>query len=115
MHELSIAMSIVEMAAEEVAERGGTRVHAVHLKIGQLSGVVGAALRSAFEMARESETALAAAVLRIEEVPVTVRCIRCDGDRVASFPELRCRVCGASTPHVLGGRELEVVALEIES
>jgi Zn finger protein HypA/HybF involved in hydrogenase expression len=31
MHELSIAMSIVEMAEEESDKRGGARVNAVHL------------------------------------------------------------------------------------
>jgi hydrogenase nickel incorporation protein HypA/HybF len=39
MHELSIAMSIVELAEEE-AERRGVQVTAVHLKLGALSGVV---------------------------------------------------------------------------
>jgi Zn finger protein HypA/HybF involved in hydrogenase expression len=39
MHELSIAMSIVELAQEE-AERRGIQVDAVHLKLGALSGVV---------------------------------------------------------------------------
>jgi Zn finger protein HypA/HybF involved in hydrogenase expression len=28
---------------------------------------------------------------------------------------MRCPVCGTPTPEVVGGRELEVVALEIES
>ena len=39
MHELSIALSIVELAEEEAAERS-VRVNAVHLKLGRLSGVV---------------------------------------------------------------------------
>ncbi len=52
MHELSIAMSIVEMAEEE-AERHGGRVAAVHLKLGKLSGVVKEALLSSYEMACE--------------------------------------------------------------
>ena len=44
MHELSIAMSIVEMAEEESEKRGGLTVSAVHLKLGLLSGVVKEAL-----------------------------------------------------------------------
>jgi Zn finger protein HypA/HybF involved in hydrogenase expression len=40
MHELSIAMSIVEIAEEEADQRGGARVSAVHLKLGALAGVV---------------------------------------------------------------------------
>ena len=43
MHELSIALSILDLAAEEAGRRGG-RVVAVHLKLGPLSGVVKEAL-----------------------------------------------------------------------
>ena len=53
MHELSIAMSIVEMAEEEAEQRGGVQVSAVHLKLGALSGVVKEALLSSYEMACE--------------------------------------------------------------
>src|SRR4051794_9200301 len=115
MHELSIAMSIVEGAAEEAGLRGAARVAAVHLRIGPLSGVVPDALRSAFELAREQEPALAAAELVIEEVPVTARCPRCAAERAVPFPELRCPTCDTPTPEVVRGRELEVVALEIET
>ena len=38
MHELSIAMSIVDLAEEEVARRGPMHVTAIHLKLGALSG-----------------------------------------------------------------------------
>ena len=115
MHELSIAMSIVDMAAAEAGRRGGARVVAVHLKLGPLSGIVPAALRSAFELAREQDPAVAAADLVVEEVPVAAHCPACVADRAVPFPELRCPVCGSPTPDVVRGRELEVVALEIET
>jgi hydrogenase nickel incorporation protein HypA/HybF len=44
MHELSIATSMVEMAGEEAARHPDTRVVALHLKLGPLSGVVKEAL-----------------------------------------------------------------------
>ena len=44
MHELSIAMSIVDMAQEEAERHGGVQVQAVHLKLGRLAGVVKEAL-----------------------------------------------------------------------
>ena len=53
MHELSIALSILDVAAEEAERQGGGRVVAVHLKLGPLSGVVKEALLSAYELARE--------------------------------------------------------------
>ena len=45
MHELSIALGLVE-AAQEEAERLHARVSAVHLRLGALSGVVPEALLS---------------------------------------------------------------------
>ena len=51
MHEVSIAMSIIELAQEE-SERRGVQVSAVHLKLGALSGVVKEALLGAFECVR---------------------------------------------------------------
>ena len=50
MHELSIAMSIVDMAQEE-AERRNATVDAVHLELGLLSGVVADALLFSYEIA----------------------------------------------------------------
>lgn len=40
MHELSIAMSIVDLAQEEADRRGGVQIKAVHLRLRLLSGVV---------------------------------------------------------------------------
>jgi hydrogenase nickel incorporation protein HypA/HybF len=114
MHELSIAMSIVEMAQEEAERRGGVQVSAIHLKLGALSGVVKEALLSAYEMARE-DTPLRGARLEIEEVPVAVFCSRCQAARPVSSVQLFCCAeCGAPASEIVQGKELEVVALEIE-
>src|SRR6202046_5951406 len=53
MHELSIAMRIVDVAQEESQRRGGVQIKAVHLRLGVLSGVVKDALLSSYEMAGE--------------------------------------------------------------
>jgi hydrogenase nickel incorporation protein HypA/HybF len=114
MHELSIAMSILDIAAEESERRGGVRVLGIHLKLGPLSGVVKEALLSAFGLAREGDS-LAEAELVIEEVPIALYCPTCQGNRAAvSIQELRCVECGTLTSHVVTGRELEIVAMEIQ-
>lgn len=115
MHELSIAMGIVDLAAKEAARLRSSRVIAIHLKLGPLAGVVSDALRSAFEMAREEERALTTAELLIETIPVVAHCPMCSIDRTVPFPELHCPVCDSPTPEVVRGRELEVFALEIDS
>jgi hydrogenase nickel incorporation protein HypA/HybF len=114
MHELSVALSLLDLAAAEAERRGGGRVVAVHLRLGPLSGVAAEALRSAYDLAREC-SGLPDAELVIEEVPLVVHCPACAAERVlASASCLCCPDCGAPTPDVLRGRELDLVALEIE-
>lgn len=114
MHELSIAMSIVEMTQEEAERRGGVQVNAVHLRLGALSGVVREALLSAYEMACD-DTPLKGSRLVVEEVPVVVFCPSCQVQRPLSSVQLFCCAeCGTATSEIVQGKELEVVALEIE-
>jgi hydrogenase nickel incorporation protein HypA/HybF len=114
MHELSIAMSIVEMAEEEAAKRGGPRVTAIHLKLGALSGVVREALMSSYEMACDN-TPLQGSQLIIKEVPIVVFCANCQAQRPVSSVQLFCCAeCGTPTSEIVQGKELEVVALEME-
>jgi hydrogenase nickel incorporation protein HypA/HybF len=80
MHELSIAMSILDVVEEECARRGEGRVAAIHLKLGALSGVVKESLLSAFELARE-ETDMKDCDLLIEEIPIVVYCPACGTER----------------------------------
>ncbi len=114
MHELSIAMSIVELATEEADRRGGVQIKAVHLRLGLLAGVVKSALLSSYEMACE-DTPLAGSRLVVEEVPVLVFCSACDAQRpVHSTQMFTCSACGAPTGDVVQGKELVVVGLEVE-
>jgi len=115
MHELSIALNILDLVEEEAERQGGGRVGAVHLKLGPLSGVIEEALVSAYELAREG-TAFADSWLVIEDVPVVVHCPVCDADRsLPSIQWLCCPECGTPTPEVVRGRDLEITAFELES
>lgn len=115
MHELSIAVSIVEIAEEESELRGATRVTAVHLRLGQLAGVVKDALLFSFDIACEN-TRLAGSRLIIEEVPGMIYCPTCNASRPASSPEwFRCIECGALASEILQGKDLEIVSLEVDS
>ena len=114
MHELSIALSLVELAEEEAGRQGG-RVCAVHLRLGPLSGVVKEALLSSYEMAC-ADTSLEGSQLVIEEVPVVVFCPECQALRpLSSLQDFTCAECGTPTPDIRQGKELELVALEVES
>ena len=68
MHELSIAVSIVDAVCDELERRGDPKLHAVHLTIGALSGIVKESLLFAYDTACEG-TPLAGTQLVIEETP----------------------------------------------
>ena len=113
MHELSIAMSIVEMAQEEAELRGNVHIQAVHLRLGLLSGVVKDALLSSYEMACAATT-LEGSRLIIDEIPVEIYCANCRTQRlVHSIQCFCCAECGTPSAQVTRGKELEVFALEI--
>lgn len=114
MHELSIAISLVESAQEELEKLGSPQALAVHLQLGPLSGVVRDALEFSYEIACQN-TPLTGTRLIIEEIPVLVDCPACGKPReIVSMQDFRCSVCGASGGKVVQGRELRLAALEIE-
>jgi hydrogenase nickel incorporation protein HypA/HybF len=113
VHELSVALSLVETVCEKAEALGGVRVESVCVRLGPFSGVVKDALMFCFDAATRG-TAIEGARLEIEEVPLTVFCPRClDERRLPGAQHLRCPVCGEPTPEVISGRELELSALEV--
>lgn len=114
MHELSIAVGLVEAACEEVARlEGSPEVRALRLRLGPLSGVVEEALRFSFEIAAGG-TAVSGARLDVERTAVRGWCDRCRAERAIAGVRLVCPACGRGIAEVRAGRELELVALEIE-
>jgi hydrogenase nickel incorporation protein HypA/HybF len=57
MHELSIALDLVDVAQEEMARHGGERIRAVHIELGPLAGVAREALMFSFGIACEGTAA----------------------------------------------------------
>lgn len=110
MHELSIAESVVRIAAEHAR---GRRVAAVQVKIGHLRQVVPSALEFAFELLTEG-TELDRAELQIEAVAAAGVCRDCGTEsELGSFP-LRCPACGGLDLELTAGDELLVDSIELE-
>jgi hydrogenase nickel incorporation protein HypA/HybF len=66
VHELAIAIDLVDLACDEACRRQLSNVLAVHVRIGSASGVVKDALAFSFDVAAAG-TALEGAALRFEE------------------------------------------------
>jgi hydrogenase nickel incorporation protein HypA/HybF len=114
MHELSIALNMVDIAAETARKNGGGRVEALYMKLGMLSGVAKDALLFSWELACAGVAALEGSRLVIEEIPVVVRCSACKADgKLKTINKLICPACGLPIAKIVEGKELEITALEI--
>ncbi len=115
IHELSIALSLLDEIGDAATREGASRVTSVRLRIGRLSGVTIDALCFAWDLAR-ADTVASQAELRIEEVPVTVMCTQCEREgEPRDGGGLICNACGAPAPAIVRGRELELVAMEVQT
>ncbi|HEX3740757.1 MAG TPA: hydrogenase maturation nickel metallochaperone HypA [Terriglobales bacterium] len=115
MHELSIALSIVDGVLEELDRQKSGQVEIVHLRVGRMSGVDRDALSFSYGVACEG-TVLANSRLLIEDVDVAIFCSSCGVERpILSFPLLICAECGAAGGRLLRGEELEITAMEMSA
>ncbi|MFJ6632898.1 hydrogenase maturation nickel metallochaperone HypA [Streptomyces sp. NPDC091376] len=112
MHEMSIALAVVDQVEEAARSHGATAVRTVRLRIGELAGVVPDALAFSFQLACEG-TVLEGAALVTEPVPGRARCAACaDEWAVGMPPRLCCPECGQATAELVAGRELRIAAVE---
>lgn len=112
MHELSIALSMIEEIEEQSEKHGGSAVETVYVRIGVLSGIDVQALRFAYELACEG-TALASSRLEIESVGLLVFCPQSSATHTPDVQHILCPRCITPEQEILEGRELEVRALEL--
>jgi hydrogenase nickel incorporation protein HypA/HybF len=113
MHEMGIALQIVEIASASLpADLGEARVARVNLKIGKLAAVVADSLRFCFDVAIK-DTPLAGADLAIEEIPVVARCKDCNAEWTIDEPVFICKTCESGSLEILSGRELDIESIEV--
>jgi hydrogenase nickel incorporation protein HypA/HybF len=113
MHELSIMEEAVRMAVDAAKSAGKSRVLALRLRVGALSGVVPEAMRFAFDVVC-SDTIAAGASLEIESVPAACWCETCRAEFECADFFIECPRCHKVSGELRRGRELEIAAVEVE-
>lgn len=114
MHELSIAMKVIDEVAKQVAGAGGGRVLSITLRIGRLSCVQEGSLRFCFDLA-SADMELSGARLEIIDVPVRIWCPACGAEReLPGVQSLACPKCGRLSGDIRAGRELDLESIELE-
>jgi hydrogenase nickel incorporation protein HypA/HybF len=113
MHELSVALGLIEGIQESATREGFDRVLTVHVRVGALSGVAPDALRFSWKLA-SAGTLAADSTLEIEDVPLVVFCEYCETERTPrSGTGLVCPECYNVAPTIVSGRDLQLVAVEV--
>ncbi|MDA8434124.1 MAG: hydrogenase maturation nickel metallochaperone HypA [Nitrospiraceae bacterium] len=113
MHEVSIAANLIEIVSEQCRKGGYLRIESINLKLGRASGIMPDALLFAFD-AMKTDSPARDAVLMVEEVPVSGRCGGCGGTfTVQEEYVLHCPLCGGGSFQIVGGRELDIVDMEV--
>lgn len=113
MHELGIATSILDIVRQYVPEGCAGRVRRVHVRIGELAGVLPETLEFCFSVAVEG-TPYQSAVLDIEHVPMRGRCKDCGASMSMSSPVFWCPDCHSPRVQLTSGRELNVSDVELD-
>jgi len=112
MHELSIVMSIIDIAEQQAKNANAVSVDEIELEIGELSGIEEQAFDFAWQQAVK-DTVLNNAERVITKIPGEGLCMECD----ASFPVHQlydpCPVCGKHFISVQKGKELRVKSLVV--
>ena len=113
MHEMGIAMQIIEIAVASIpVDLKNAQVKKVNIKVGKLSAVVPESLHFCFQIAAK-DTPLYDAVLNIEEIPLKIRCTDCNAEWIANEPVFLCRKCNGKSVKMLSGRELDITSIEV--
>jgi len=113
MHELSIVASLFELLEEKAKEKKAKKIVSVKLKVGALSGVVPEFLETAFDIYKK-DTIASESKLKIEEVPLKIRCQQCGTETVKDDFVFICEKCDSRELKTLSGTELLLEKIEME-
>jgi len=113
MHELSIALTIIERVQTEINRRRLSNLRTIGVRVGALSAVDPEALVFGFSAASR-ETALDGVKLEIEWVPASIRCNSCGHINRPEQMVFACEQCDSTKIEVEHGYELDIVYLEAD-
>ncbi len=116
MHELSIALGMIDELTRIARENNAKKVTYVKLKIGKMSGIVTDSLRFVFDAAKLEYPLLDSAAIFIEEVPLIYECNDCQNTFEADDIYFQsCPECKSYHLKILSGEEMNIENLEIET
>ncbi|TLU85934.1 MAG: hydrogenase maturation nickel metallochaperone HypA [Chlorobium sp.] len=113
MHEMSIALSIIEAVEEKAREEGAGKISGVDLVIGKLAGIEPESLKFCFSAAAKG-TLAEDAVFMVEEPEGTGECGDCGMRFPVTFYYAECPGCRSLRVKIVSGEEFLIQSITIE-
>ncbi len=115
MHEVSIALGMVDELMKIARQNNAKKITNVKLKIGRMSGIVTDSLIFAFDAIKPEYPMLSESEIIIEEVPLVYKCNEChisfNTDDIY-FPA--CANCKSYNLKLVSGEEQHIENVELE-
>jgi hydrogenase nickel incorporation protein HypA/HybF len=113
MHEVSLALSLLEILRSYAVKEGFQRIRTVRLSIGKVSCVEPRALTFAFDI-QAAGTSAEGAVLEFDIRPAILYCFSCAREYEVDAYAAECPTCESTDVLLTGGTE-ELQLLEFEA
>jgi hydrogenase nickel incorporation protein HypA/HybF len=114
MHEMSIAIQMLDQVTALAAEHAATRVAEIEVVAGAMRQVVPEALELAFAAAAQG-TVAAGAELRIVEEPMRAACRDCGCAFAAEIDNYLCPQCGRANARIVAGNDIILKSVVCET
>jgi hydrogenase nickel incorporation protein HypA/HybF len=112
MHELGIVFHMTDMLEELGADNDLSHIGVVHLRLGEVSGVIDSYLQDCWGWATNKSDLLRGCELAIETVNAVTHCEGCG----SAYPTLEhgkiCPQCGSAHTYLIQGNEVEIDSIE---
>lgn len=113
MHEMSLAMNIVDIALKTAKQSNAEKINAIEIEVGTLAGVMTDALTFCLEAASKN-TAAEHAVIEIIKTPGKARCQGCNMEfNIQAYFE-ECPDCGEFLTDIIQGKDLRVLSITVD-
>ncbi len=112
MHEMSIALSIIDAVTARAKEEQARKVSAIELEIGKISGVETESLKFCFSAAAKN-TIAEGAELAVREIEPVAECEKCGKRFPVDFYYAQCSACGSLDITLVSGKELSIKSMTL--
>ena len=113
MHEMSIAMNVVEIVTDTAKKNKAKKINLIELDVGALSGIIPDALEFCFESACKG-TIAENSELKLNLIKADAECENCSNKFKTAEMVSKCPKCGEMVFQISGGRELKVRAINVD-